>query len=58
LSTRFKNIQGCRDTIPSVLKKNGLTKLAALVTEAGLADTLSGPGKFITIKIPTQHIIH
>ncbi|XP_046651897.1 transforming growth factor-beta-induced protein ig-h3-like [Daphnia pulicaria] len=44
---------GCRDTIPSVLKKNGLTKLAALVTEAGLADTLSGPGPF-TLFAPTD----
>ncbi|EFX79441.1 hypothetical protein DAPPUDRAFT_104419 [Daphnia pulex] len=44
---------GCRDTIPSVLKKNGLTKLAALVTEAGLVDTLSGPGPF-TLFAPTD----
>ncbi|XP_046458465.1 transforming growth factor-beta-induced protein ig-h3-like [Daphnia pulex] len=43
----------CRDNIPAILKKNGLTQLLDLVTKAGLADTLSGPGPF-TVFAPTD----
>ncbi|XP_046458442.1 transforming growth factor-beta-induced protein ig-h3-like [Daphnia pulex] len=43
----------CRDNIPAILKKNGLTQLLDLVTKAGLADTLSDPGPF-TVFAPTD----